>query len=157
MRNQVKFIDYQSSKILEHTSLKTAETRTLRRGFRHRRCGHLDKIECRMNNPAHLHQPLKVIHCHFQNERDSSHGKDSLCFHIVTLHSHFQLNHLNFPKHCHINMPSYFNLAYCNESLTFFLSSSFQIHFTLQNSFPRHLWERQVLICHRWELGSTQD
>lgn len=94
-----------------------------------------------MNIPAHLCQPLKVIHGHFQNKRDSSHGKDLLHFDTCMPHSHFQLIHLNFPKHSHIVMASYVNSAYCNKILTFFLSFSFQSHFTLQTSFPQHLWD----------------
>lgn len=78
-----------------------------------------------MNNPAPLHQPLMEIYSHFQNKRDPSHGKDLLHFHMCTLHSHFQLTHLNFSTHSHTDIVSYINLAYCNEIFAFFLSFSF--------------------------------
>lgn len=88
-----------------------------------------------MNNPAHLRQPLRVIHSRFQNKRDSSRGKDLLHFPMYTLHSHFQLIHLNVPKHSHIYMASDVNLAYCDDfSLSFCLSlfsliSLYKLHF----------------------------
>lgn len=56
--------------------------------------------------------------------------KDLLCIHMCTLHLHSLLTYLNFPTHSCIDIVSYINLAYCNEILAFFLSTSF----------PQHLW-----------------
>lgn len=66
-------IDYESTKILEQPPSQNSGGKNLKEGFEAQeiRCGYLEKMECRMNNPAHLHQPLKAIHSHFQNKRDS--------------------------------------------------------------------------------------
>jgi len=71
----MKVIDYQSSKILEQPSSQNSRGKNLKKGFEAQemtRCGYSEKMECKMNNQAYLCQPLKMIHSHFQNKRDSS-------------------------------------------------------------------------------------
>lgn len=89
--NQMKVIDYQNSKTLGQTPSQNSGGKKLKVGFEAQeiRYGCLQKMECRMNYPAYLHQPLKAIRSHFQNKKDSSHGKDLLHFHMCTLYSHF--------------------------------------------------------------------
>lgn len=87
----MEVIDYQNSKILGQTPSQNNGGKDLKEGFEalEIRCGYLEKMECGMNNPAYLHQPLKVIHSHFQNKKDCSRGKDLLHFHMCMLYSHF--------------------------------------------------------------------
>lgn len=86
----MKVTDYENSKILGQTHSQNSGSKNLKAGFEAQwiRCGYLGKMECRMNNPAYLYQPLKAIHSHFQNKKDS-YEKDLLHFHMCTLYSHF--------------------------------------------------------------------
>lgn len=91
-----------------------------------------------MNNLGHLHQALKENCSHFQNKRDSSHGKrfaTHSCVHtaIILLVDSPELSN---------SFSQRYSLIIWHTAMTFLLSFClfFQCHFTLQTSFPHHLW-----------------